>query len=52
MVRLLVVLAVVALVLRRFAPRRRISWTLPLVVGLAVVGVRAAVSLLAPGGPA
>ncbi len=51
MVRLLLLLLVVALVLRRLLPRRRISWTVPLLVGVTVVAVRTATSLLAEDGP-
>lgn len=38
--RLLVLLALVALVAYRFFPRRRMSWAVPLVVGSTIVVVR------------
>ena len=47
--RLLVLLALVALVAHRFWPRRRISWAVPLVLGVTVVLVRGAAYVLTDG---
>lgn len=38
--RLLVVLAVVALLARRFLPRRPLTWALPVALGVTIVVVR------------
>lgn len=46
MLKLLVVLAAVALVARRLLPHRRMSWAVPVVVGVTIVVVRSAAYLL------
>ncbi|MCW2614260.1 MAG: hypothetical protein JWN08_1254 [Frankiales bacterium] len=45
----LVLLAVVVLVARRFFPHRRISWALPVVLGVTIVVVRGLAYVFADG---
>ncbi|MCW2778017.1 MAG: hypothetical protein JWN17_1742 [Frankiales bacterium] len=46
LLRLLVLLAVLALLARRFLPRRRMSWAVPVVVGVTIVVVRSVAYVL------
>ena len=47
--RLLLLLALVALVAHRFWPRQRMSWAVPVVLGVTVVAVRGAAYVLGDG---
>ncbi len=48
--RLLVLLALVAVVARRLWPRRQIGWALPVVLGVTIVVVRGVAWVVVDGG--